>query len=117
MDLIIGKNIKLVRENSGYTQKQVAEFLGLNRSSYANYESGERTVPLSVLEGVAKLFGVDMSLFFEADQSKIQSSLLCAFRADGLPVEDMKQVADFNDVVMSYLKMIKLLDNNIAVSR
>ena len=111
MDLIIGKNIKLVRENSGYTQKQVAEFLGLNRSSYANYESGERTVPLSVLEGV------DMSLFFEADQSKIQSSLLCAFRADGLRVEDMKQVADFHDVVMSYLKMIKLLDNNIAVSR
>lgn len=117
MDLIIGKNIKLVRENSGYTQKQVAEFLGLNSSSYANYESGERTVPLSVLEGVAKLFGVDMSLFFEADQSKIQSSLLSAFKADGLRVEDMKQVADFNDVVMSYLKMIKLLDNNIAVSR
>ena len=78
MDLIIGKNIKLVRENSGYTQKQVAEYLGINRSAYANYESGERTAPLSVLEGVAKLFGVEMSLLFEADQSKIQSFLLKA---------------------------------------
>lgn len=111
MDLIIGKNIKLIRENSGYTQKQVAEFLGLNRSAYANYESGERMAPLSVLEGVAKLFGVEMSLLFEADQSKIQSSLLCAFRADGLSASDMKQVADFKDVAMSYLKMIKLLGN------
>lgn len=111
MDLIIGKNIKLVRENSGYTQKQVADYLGINRSAYANYESGERTAPLSVLEGVAKLFGVEMSLLFEADQSKIQSFLLCAFRADSLSVDDMKQVADFKDVAMSYLKMIKLLEN------
>lgn len=111
MDLIIGKNIKLVRENSGYTQKQVAEYLGINRSAYANYESGERTAPLSVLEGVAKLFGVEMSLLFEADHSKIQSFLLCAFRADRLSVDDMKQVADFKDVAMSYLKMIKLLEN------
>lgn len=111
MDLIIGRNIKFVRENSGYTQKQVAEFLGLNRSAYANYESGERIAPLSVLDGVAKLFGLDISLLFEADQSKIQSSLLCAFRADGLSMDDMKQVADFKDVAMSYLKMLKLLDN------
>jgi len=111
MDQFISENLKFVRENSGYTQKQVADFLGINRSAYANYESGERTAPLAVLEGVAKLFGVDMSLLFEEDQSIIQSSLLCAFRAEGLSVNDMKQVADFKDVAMNYLKMIKLLEN------
>lgn len=111
MESIVSNNLKLLRENSGYTQKQLADFLGLNRSAYANYESGERTAPLSVLEGVAKLFGVDVTMLFEAEPSEIRSSLLCAFRADELTAEDMKQVADFKDIAMSYLKMQKLLEN------
>lgn len=102
----------MLRENSGYTQKQVAEFLGINRSAYANYETGERTIPLTVLGGVAKLFGVDMAMLFDTDIANIRSSLLCAFRADDLSADDMKQVADFKDVAMSYLKMIKLLEND-----
>ena len=102
----------MLRENSGYTQKQVAEFLGINRSAYANYETGERTIPLTVLEGVAKLFGVDMAVLFDTDIANIRSSLLCAFRADNLSADDMKQIADFKDVAMSYLKMIKLLEND-----
>lgn len=111
MDTIISNNLKLLRENSGYTQKQVAEYLGVNRSAYANYESGDRTAPLSVLESVAKLFGIDLSLLFADDKSSVQSMLLCAFRAHDLCLEDMKQVADFKDIAMSYLKMIKLLED------
>lgn len=111
MNKVVCNNLKILRETSGYTQKQIAEFLGLNRSAYANYEAGERNIPLDVLEGVAKLFGVDMCLLLEADAENIKSSLLCAFRADELTSEDMKQVADFKDVAMSYLKMIKLLED------
>lgn len=111
MDTAINHNLKMLREHNGYTQKQVAKFLDINRSAYANYESGDRAVPLAVLEGVAKLFGIDMAILFETDPANIRSSLLCAFRADDLSVEDMKQVADFKDVAMSYLKMIKLLEN------
>ena len=109
MENVIGNNLKVLRENSGYTQKQISEFLGINRSAYANYESGERVAPMNVLEGVAKLFGVDLAVLFEEDAAKVQSMLLCAFRAEGLSVEDMKQVAEFKDVAMSYLKMVKLL--------
>lgn len=111
MDKIISNNLKLLRENSGYTQKQIAEYLGVNRSAYANYESGDRTAPLSVLESVAKLFGVDLTLLFADDENSVHSMLLCAFRADDLCIEDMKQVADFKDIAMSYLKMIKLLED------
>ena len=56
MEGIVSNNLKVLRENSGYTQKQLADFLGLNRSAYANYEAGERIAPLPVLEDVAKLF-------------------------------------------------------------
>ena len=111
MENVIGNNLKVLRENSGYTQKQISEFLGINRSAYANYESGERVAPMNVLEGVAKLFGVDLAVLFEEDAAKVQSMLLCAFRAEGLSLEDMKQVAEFKDVAMSYLKMVKLLED------
>ena len=111
MEGIVSNNLKVLRENSGYTQKQLADFLGLNRSAYANYEAGERVAPLPVLEGVAKLFGVDVFMLFETEPDAIRSALLCAFRADNLTADDMKQVADFKDIAMSYLKMVKLLEN------
>lgn len=111
MNKAISNNLKLLRENSGYTQKQIADFLGVNRSAYANYEAGDRNVPLPVLESVAKLFGIDLSVLLAADDASVQSMLLCAFRADDLCVEDMKQVADFKEIAMSYLKMMKLLEN------
>lgn len=111
MDSIISNNLKLLRENSGYTQKQIADYLGINRSAYANYESGDRAVPLAVLECVAKLFGVDLSLLFADDEVSVRSLLLCAFRADDLCADDMRQVADFKAIALSYLKMMKLLAN------
>ena len=74
MEGIVSNNLKVLRENSGYTKKQFADFLGLIRSAYANYEAGERVAPLPVLEGVAKLFGVDLSMLFEADPDAIRSS-------------------------------------------
>lgn len=109
MDIISAKNIKILREHSGYTQEQVAEFLGINRSAYANYEAGVRSVPLPVMESVASLFGVDLSLLFEDDTESVKSMLLCAFRADDLSKEDMRQVAEFKSIAMNYLKMNKLL--------
>lgn len=109
MDMINVQNLKLLRENSGYTQDQIASFLGVNRSAYANYESGMRSMPLSVMESVASLFGVDLSVLFEEDVESVKSLLLCAFRADDLSAEDMKQVAEFKSIAMNYLKMNKLL--------
>lgn len=111
METMVGNNLRFLRESNGYTQKQMADFLGINRSAYANYESGERVTPITVVEGVAKLFGIDAVLLFEEDADALKSVLLCAFRAEGLSADDMKQVADFKDVAMSYLKMIKLLEN------
>ena len=92
MDNIVARNLKLLRENSQFTQDQVAAFLGIGRSAYSNYESGMRNMPLDVMESVANLFGVDLALLFEENQESLKSMLLCAFRAEELDKEDMKQV-------------------------
>ncbi|MBO7074479.1 MAG: helix-turn-helix transcriptional regulator [Bacteroidales bacterium] len=110
MKSVIGKNLKSLRVANGYNQENVAEFMGINRSTYSNYESGDREAPLDVLEKAALLFGCDLSLFFEEDQNALKGMLACAFRADNLNIDDMKEVADFKNIVLNYMKMERLLE-------
>lgn len=107
---IIGRNLKSLRESNGYTQEQVSDYLGIKRSAYANYEAGEREAPLEVLEKAADLFGCELSLLFEEDETAVENMLVCVFRADDLNVDDMREVAAFKSVVMNYLKMERLLE-------
>lgn len=108
--LIISANIKRLRESSKFTQDQVSQFLGIGRSAYANYETGDRELPLDVMERLADLYGCDMFLLYEQDADVVKNMLTTAFRVDNLSTEDMKQIADFKSVVKSYLKMDMLLE-------
>ena len=107
--LIVSANIKRMREASRFTQEQVSKFLGIGRSAYANYETGDRELPLDVMERLADLYGCDLFLMYEQDADVVKNMLATAFRVDNLSAEDMKQIADFKSVVKSYLKMDMLL--------
>lgn len=106
---VISKNIKRMREACKFTQEQVAQFLGIGRSAYSNYETGDRELPLEVMERLADLFGCDMYLLYEEDADVVKNMLTTAFRVDNLSADDMKQIADFKAVVKNYLKMDMLL--------
>lgn len=55
------KNVfKLLRTKNGYTQDELAEMLGISRSSVSMYENGNREPDLKTLEAIADLFKVDM---------------------------------------------------------
>lgn len=103
------RNLKILREANNYTQEQISEFIGIGRAAYANYESGEREMPLEVLEKTATLFGCDLSVLFEEDPEMVQAEFSCAFRANSISAGDMKEVSDFKNIVLNYLKMEKLL--------
>lgn len=109
MNNTIGCNLKFLREANKLTQEQVADFLGVKRSTYSNYESGEREAPIEVLESAGKLFGCELSTLFSEDKDALQCMLACAFRADGLCESDMREVAAFKNVVMNYMKMQRLM--------
>ncbi len=111
MDAIIGKNLKLLREANRFTQQQVADFLDLKRSTYSNYESGEREMPIDKLERVATLYGCELSDLLSDDESVLENMLVCAFRIDDVDISDMNEIASFKSIVMNYLKMKKLLNN------
>ena len=107
--LIIAKNIKLLRQASNYTQENVASFLGIGRSAYTNYESGDRELPLSCMEKLADLYGCDAYMLYEENESVIEDMLATAFRVDNLSPADMEQIAAFKRVVKNSLMMDTML--------
>lgn len=107
--LIIAKNIKLLRQASNYTQENVASFLGIGRSAYSNYESGDRELPLSCMEKLADLYGCDAYMLYEENESVIEDMLATAIRVDNLSPADMEQLAAFKRVVRNSLMMDTML--------
>ncbi len=105
MSNTIATNLKKLREAARYTQDEVSQALGITRSAYSNYESGEREAPYDVLEKVSDLFGCDMYILFEENENADAMILASAFRLDGLNDEDAAEIVRFKDIVKSYLKM------------
>lgn len=105
MDKIIASNIKKLRETARYTQDEVAQALGVTRSAYSNYESGDREVPYDVIEKASDFFGCDMAVLFEENENVDAMILVSAFRLDGMTADDAAEIMRFKDIVKSYLKM------------
>lgn len=60
MQIFLSKNLKELRLERGYTQKQIAELLKINSVTYLHYEKGQREPPLSLLADMAILFDVSV---------------------------------------------------------
>lgn len=102
--------IKGLRERSGYTQEKVANFLEINRELISFYETGEREVPLEVLEKLSDLFGVELSIFFSESTEEAMADVAFAFRKDSISESDMQKLTEFGKIVKNYIKINRLLN-------
>lgn len=66
---LLGKNIKLIRKNSGYTQEQLSELIGIETGSLSGIESGRSFPSLTTLEKISQILNVEMKAFFEFDSN------------------------------------------------
>mgnify|MGYP001068593480 CR=1 FL=1 len=47
---MLGEKMKLIRNYNGYSQRQIAEILKIERSTYASYETGRIFLRFSALQ-------------------------------------------------------------------
>lgn len=89
---ILGMNLKHFRKERGWTQQQVADWLGINRVSVTQWEKGDAEPPLKRLKALAALYDVtideltslkDASAFAEP---QAQLRLPANMRAANVPV-------------------------------
>ena len=108
-----GINIKLYREKLGYSQEEMAQFLGINRVSLSQYETGDREIPLEVLNKSANLFGIELIDLLESNPDSATANIAFAFRAQNLTTEDLNSIAQFQKIVRNYMKMTRNLNPEI----
>jgi len=60
MDKLFCKNLKEIRKESGFTQKQVATALNVVESCYANWEQGRTEPNVEMLRKLGTIFNVSL---------------------------------------------------------
>lgn len=54
------ENIRSLRVDNGYTQKQIGEYLGISQNTYSQYEIGVLNYPVDALIKLADLYSVSV---------------------------------------------------------
>lgn len=67
---MLGKNLKKLRYQCGLTQKQVADLLTVDRSTYTYYETGRTRPDVDMIVKIAKIYKVscDELLDYKSDR-------------------------------------------------
>ena len=69
------RRLRDLREDHDMTQDQLVAALGLNKTTYTNYEQGKREIPFQLAIRLAKLYNV--SLDYIAGLSSTPKPLCC----------------------------------------
>lgn len=67
----IGDRFKSLRLANGLTQAQLANEIGIPRTTYANYESNKREPTLSALKQIAIALNVDIDYLLDSSYNKV----------------------------------------------
>ena len=108
------RRLKIIRCQNKLKQYQVAEALGISRSTYCSYETGRRSIDLDTLVRLSKFYNRPIALFLnemkidffeENDNYEVESdtrflsqlssdeiALIAKYRA--LTTEDKKEITD-----------------------
>ncbi len=107
----MSENIRVLRKKLGYTQEQIAEYLGISTAAVTQYETGARVVPASTVSKLALLFNTDEYELYQEEPQQQQLLSAFAFRADELQPEDLKSISEFKKVVLNYFHLSTELGN------
>ena len=110
MMLRIGENIKALREQSGFTQNNLAKYLNVDQSLISKIEKNERTITSDMLEKLSALFGVEVESFSQ-DSIPI-NRISFALRASEISEDDLETISDINRIALNLNFMTRLLGGN-----
>ena len=71
---ITGKRLRYLREKKGVPQAEVANFLGIERTTYTAYESG-KSRPVRCLDGLAQYYHVSIDYILGLSDSPLPKEI------------------------------------------
>lgn len=103
----IGEHIKSLREQSGFTQSNIAKYLKVDQSLISKIEKGERLITSDMLDKLATLFGITTESFNNDLISTKQISF--ALRASEINEDDLETISAINRIALNVNFMTQLL--------
>lgn len=81
----IAKNILYFRKKYGYTQKQLAELIGVKNTSVSNWETGDNSIDIETLIKLCSIFNISLSDIYgsygkKEEYSEEEKKIIQAFR-------------------------------------
>ena len=100
----IAKNLEQIRNKKGYTQEQIANFLGVSRLTYGNIENGKRDVTVKELEQLSAFYNIPLVEIFDTPRNndkfeQMYFYVLDHFKDRGIPKTKLAKIlylADFS---------------------
>ena len=96
---IVGENIRVLRENAGFTQSNLAQFMKVDQSLISKVEKGERNLSADMLEKISALFGVTVEQI--ESQPVAISKLSFAFRGSEFSLAEMEAISAINKIALN----------------
>ena len=93
---MLGKKIKEIRDYEANTQRETAEVLKVNRSTYGGWECGKDIIPLKRLNDVANMY--KLSLDYLAGLSEV-------------PIKREKELQISDETIAKNIRLIRLSHN------
>ena len=96
---MFAENLKILREKKELTQQQLADALGISRSTIGMYENGNREPDFETLEAIADFFNISMGRLIGnlAPQKGKWIPVLGLVRA-GLPMDAVEYIIDYEEI-------------------
>lgn len=97
------ERLKKLREEKGVYQKDVAAFLGVDRTTYVKYERGDSEPSKDTLVKLANYFGVSTDYILDNDDLKLpnKKNILVPVLGKviaGIPIEAVEEILDYEEI-------------------
>jgi len=104
----IGENIKALREQSGFTQSNLANYLNVDQSLISKIEKNERSMTSDMLDKLSALFGVSVESLTK--ESVPANRITFALRASEISEDDLETISAINRIALNSNFMTQLLE-------
>lgn len=98
--MTIGERIKEKRKSKGYTLEQLADEIGITKSTVLKYENGSIAIPSDKIEKIAKSLNVSPAYLMgwneEKNQNKVQDDIIITYNLTPDELLEYEKIKNIN---------------------